>query len=157
MKRLSVVVAVLFCGIATCFAENKERFIAQTDSLIYSRRWSFRPITMQNPDTGTTRDIYAYNFFFNMDKTHVTVSMPVEWVNMSIFTEEFTAQVDNYSASFIDNDYWRILFTIDSKSGNWVVELAVEPTTGRVNMAIVAEQGTMRYVGAFYVLKNERK
>lgn len=157
MKRLFVVVVVLLCGIATSFAENRERLIAQTDSLVHSRRWSFRPVTMQNPDSGTTRDIYAYNFFFNMDSSYVTVSMPVEWVNMSIFTEEFTAQVDNYSASFVDGDYWRILFTVYSKSGNWAVELAVEPTTGRVNMAIVAQQGVMRYVGAFYVLKNERK
>lgn len=157
MKRLFVVVAMLFFSIATAFAKDKEYFTAQIDSMVVSRRWSFRPITMQNPDTGTTRDIYAYNFFLNLNRSHAVLSMPVEWVNMSIFTEEFSSQVADYSAAFVDNDYWRILFTVDNKSEKWVVEVAVEPTTGRVNLAIVSQQGTMRYIGSLYVLKNGEK
>lgn len=157
MKRLLVVVAMLIFGVATAFAKDKAEFAAQVDSLVTSRKWSFRPITMQNPDTGTTRDVYAYNFYLNLNRSHAVISMPVEWVNMSIFTEEFTSQVADYSAAFVDNDYWRILFTVDNKSEKWVVELAVEPITGRVNLAIVTQQGTMRYIGSLYVLKNGEK
>ena len=39
----------------------------------------------------------------------------------------------------------------------WAVEVVVEPSTGRAQTAIVAPEGTMRYIGALYNLKNREK
>lgn len=157
MKYYTLLVVMLF-GITTSFASNrKDREIAQSDSLIVKRQWSFRPITMQNPTSGTTRDIFDYNFYLNLNDSLATLSMPVEWVSMSIYTEQFTTTVQDYSASFIDNDYWRVLFTLQHTPYTWAVEVVIEPSTGRAQTAIVAPEGTMRYIGALYNLKNREK
>lgn len=156
MRRAFVLVAMLCCGVATSFALGSRAKVGM-DSLVNSRCWSFRPVTMQNPDIGTTRDIYQYNVFLNLDGSNVQVQMPVEWVSMSIFTEEFETQAMNYSATFVDGQYWRILFTLRYNNESWSVEVAAEPATGRVDVAIVAAEGVMRYVGAFYALKREKE
>lgn len=152
MRKLYILVAMLYCGVATSFVSGREDIVAQTDGYVSSREWSFRPVTMQNPALGSTRDLEQYNLYFNLAGDVATVHLPVEWVSMSIFTEEFTVAIENYSATFVADDYWRILFTFEYNSEQWAVEVAAEPTTGKVELAMVTRQGTMRYIGSFWEL-----
>lgn len=154
-----MMVVTLCLGVTTSFvyAEKRQTAVIDTDSVVVSKEWSFRPITMQNPDIGTTRDIFAYNFYFNIQDGQALVHLPVEWISMSVFMEEFSSIITNYSATFVDDSYWRILFTIEHQPDAWAVEVAVEPATGRTQMAIVAREGVMRYIGALYPLKREVK
>ena len=92
-----------------------------------------------------------------MEESTVKVQMPVEWVSMSIFTEEFVTQAENYSSRKVEDDYWQILFTIPYGSESWAVEIAANPLSGRVSLALVAPEGVMRYIGALYALKRDKE
>lgn len=166
MKRM---VAMLLAGVATCGAMGHPRTVApdslshraQRDAqfgshvteVVTSRHYVFRPVVMQNAALGATRDTYAYNFFFSLDGSVATMHLPFEFVNMVIYTEQFDAPVDDYSATLVDEAYWRILFTLESGSSRWAVEIVVPLDTGEVQMAVVTADGTMRYIGSLEELR----
>ena len=156
MRRVVVAVAMLVMSVATSSVVGRQR-TTDVDSLVESRCWMFRPVSMQNPQIGTTREVYQYNVFFEMEESAVKVQMPVEWVSMSIFTEEFVTQAENYSSRKVEDDYWQILFTIPYGSESWAVEIAANPLSGRVSLALVAPEGVMRYIGALYALKRDKE
>ncbi len=164
MLRYGMLVAMLLAGIATLSVGAAERhslpdslsrhaqrdaaFAAHTTAMVSSRRFIFRPIEMQSVELGTTRDTYAYNFFFSLDEQHVVVHLPFEMVSMVIYTEQFDATVADYSSVLVADSYYRILFTLAHASGEWAVEMVVPLTTGEVRLAIVTAKGTMRYIGS---------
>jgi hypothetical protein len=165
MLSFFVMVAMLLSGIATVSVCGSERYTLPVDSLshharretefvehvrsmVASRRFVFRPIIMQSVELGTTRDTYAYNFFFSLDGQHATVHLPFELVSMVIYTEEWDATTADYSSTLVDGSYYRILFTITREAKTWAFEIVVPLDTGEVQMAIVTAEGTMRYIGS---------
>ena len=164
MLRYGMLVAMLLSGVATLSIRAEERHLptdslsrqAQRDvafaehvtAMVSSRRFIFRPIEMQSIELGTTRDTYAYNFFFSLDEQRAVVHLPFEMVSMVIYTEQFEAIAANYSSALVADSYYRILFTLEHASAEWAVEMVVPLTTGEVRMAIVTAEGTMRYIGS---------
>ena len=127
-------------------------FAQQTDSLLLSRNYLFRPTMMQNPEVGTSRDIYEFNYYLCVKGDRLFVDMPVEFVSMNIFTEVFDTLLDNYSLSSEDS-LRRVLFTFVHGEQEWAVEMVVDTASGRSMLAISAPQGIMRYLGTLSALE----
>ena len=81
-------------------AQRDAAFAEHVTAMVTSRRFIFRPIEMQSIELGTTRDTYAYNFFFSLDEQHAVVHLPFEMVSMVIYTEQFEAIAANYSSAY---------------------------------------------------------
>lgn len=160
MRAVWFLVAILLSSFATFvvsatnrMAEHRptqEQREAEIEALLESRKWVFRPVTMQNPELGTTRDIYAYNLYMAFNSDSVTLHLPIESVSYVIYTVSATLAVQNYSSSEMEGGWQRLLFTVEYEQEEWAVEVAVMPLTGETRVAIVAREWTMRYIGSLY-------
>ena len=160
MRLCQIVVATALLSLATlpvCWASSGKHSLhdrtAEVEALLGSKRWTFRPTTMQNASLGTTRDVYAYNFALAFDGGRLEFHLPIESVSFVIYTEPFSAMADNYSLTLVDEGWWRVLFTVKVDGEEWAVEMAVVARSGAANLAVVAREWTMRYVGALYPLE----
>ena len=164
MRKLSCLVAMLLLSLATFVIsaanravehrlDNEEQLAVKIDTLLASRKWVFRPTTMQNPSLGTTRDVYAYNLSMALDGDNVTLHLPIEAVSYVIYTVSATLSVQNYSSSEVEGGWWRLLFTVEYEQEEWAVEVFVRPSTGEARVAIVAREWVMRYIGSLYSLQ----
>lgn len=160
MRIFQIVVAAALLSLAAlpvswASSERKRSHdrTAEVEAMLRSKRWTFRPVTMQNASLGTTRDVYAYNFALAFDEGRISFHLPIEAVSFVIYTDSFSATADNYSLALVDEGWWRVLFTVNADGEEWAVEMAVVASNGAVNLAVVAREWTMRYVGALYPLE----
>ncbi|MBQ7856208.1 MAG: hypothetical protein IJ348_03715 [Alistipes sp.] len=116
------------------------------DSLVLSQRYLFRPIVMQNPELGSTRDIYEYDYYVDVASDYLYLCLPVEFVSMNIFTEQFDTSLSHYSLRE-EGEFRHVLFTLDHGTEEWAVEMVVDVTNARTQLAISTPQGVMRYLG----------
>ena len=121
-------------------------FSAHIESLVKSRNYRFMPITMQNPSSGNTRNIFAYYLYFEVTGDMAAVHLPVEFRSYIINTVNFDSPVRSYSAEKVDTN-WRIDFSVIHEGELWLVELFVSEVTGQTRLALVTKQGVMRYIG----------
>ena len=125
---------------------RRAAYSAEIDSIVKSRNYIFRPITMQNVVTGNTRSIYAYYLFMGVSGDKVVLHLPVEFTSYVIDTINLDSHVEGYKATF-DNGNWRITFSFMNGSERWLAEIFLSNITGQTRLALVAPEGIMRYLG----------
>ena len=125
---------------------RKAAYSAEIDSIVKSRNYIFRPITMQNVVTGNTRSIFAYYLYMGVSGDKVVLHLPVEFTSYVIDTINLDAFVEGYKATF-DNGNWRITFSFMNGSERWLAEIFLSNITGQTRLALVTPEGVMRYLG----------
>lgn len=128
-------------------AEREARFRAELTDLIRSRHFRFMPVTMQNIASGTTRYIFAYYLYMDLEGSMARVHLPVEFTSFVISTTNFDSPVRGYVVDEVD-DNWRITFSLINEGESWLVELFVAEATGQARLAIATKRGVMRYIGS---------
>ena len=121
-------------------------YSAEIDSIVKSRNYIFRPVTMQNVVTGNTRSIYTYYLFMGVSGDKVVLHLPVEFTSYVIDTINLDAFVESYKATF-DNGNWRITFSFMNGNERWLAEIFLSNITGQTRLALVTPEGVMRYLG----------
>ena len=126
---------------------RRAAYSAEIDSIVKSRNYIFRPITMQNVVTGNTRSIYAYYLFMGVSGDKVVLHLPVEFTSYVIDTINLDAFVEGYTATLDDSGNWRITFSFMNGSDRWLAEIFLSNITGQTRLALVTPKGVMRYLG----------
>ena len=125
---------------------RKEAYSAEIDTIVKSRNYIFRPITMQNVVTGNTRSVFAYYLFMGVSGDKVVLHLPVEFTSYVIDTINLDSFVEGYAATF-DNGNWRITFSFMNGRERWLAEIFLSNITGQTRLALVTPEGVMRYLG----------
>jgi hypothetical protein len=163
MVRKVVLVVALMMGVATravgetdykaeflmSKAEREARaaeYAAKIDTVVKSRNYIFRPITMQNIVSGNTRSLFAYYMYMGVTADKVVLHLPVEFTSYVIDTVNLDSFVEGYTAS-LDGSNWRITFSFMNGDERWLAEMFLSNITGQTRLALVTPRGVMRYLG----------
>ena len=125
---------------------RREAYANEIDDIVRSRNYIFRPITMQNIVTGSTRSIFAYYLFMGVANDKVILHLPVEFTSYVIDTVNIDAYIKDYTATFSDGN-WRITFSFMDGAEKWLAEIFLSNITGQTRLALVTPNGVMRYLG----------
>ena len=115
---------------------RREAYSAEIDTIVKSRNYIFRPITMQNIVTGNTRSVFAYYLFMGVSGDKVVLHLPVEFTSYVIDTINLDSFVEGYSAT-LDNGNWRITFSFMNGNERWLAEIFLSNITGQTRLALV--------------------
>lgn len=125
---------------------RRDAYAAEIDGIVRSRKYIFRPITMQNVVTGNTRSVFAYYLYAAVDGDKVVLHLPVEFTSYLIDTVNIDSYTEGYVAD-LESGNWRITFSLMNGAERWFVEIFASNITGQTRLALVTPQGVMRYLG----------
>ena len=163
MLRRTLLVVALVVGVATravgetdhkpeflmSKAEREARaaeYAAKIDTIVKSRNYIFRPVTMQNIVSGNTRSLFAYYMYMGVAADKVVLHLPVEFTSYVIDTVNLDSFVEGYTAT-LDDSNWRITFSFMNGDERWLAEMFLSNITGQTRLALVTPRGVMRYLG----------
>lgn len=139
---------------------RREAYSAEIDSIVKSRNYIFRPITMQNIVSGNTRSVFAYYLYAGVNGDKVVLHLPVEFTSFVIDTINLDAYIEGYKADLVDSN-WRITFSFMNGDERWLAEIFLSNITGQTRLALVTPKGVMRYLGTIEsgatITKKKRK
>ena len=173
MLRLIILAAMLYTTIAAraqvsetdqnsakALREAREQeFINNIDTIVKSRNYIFRPVTMQNIVSGNTRSLFAYYMYMGVMNDKIILHLPVEFTSYVIDTVNLDSFIEGYTATLNDGN-WRITFSFMNGSERWFAEIFLSDITGQTRLALVTPEGVMRYLGTIEsgaTIKKKRK
>lgn len=138
---------------------REEEFISNIDTIVKSRNYIFRPVTMQNVVSGNTRSLFAYYMYMGVAEDKVVLHLPVEFTSYVIDTVNLDSFIEGYSAT-LNSGNWRITFSFMNGDERWLAEIFLSNITGQTRLALVTPKGVMRYLGTIEsgaTIKKKRK
>ena len=138
---------------------REQEFINNIDTIVKSRNYIFRPVTMQNIVSGNTRSLFAYYMYMGVMNDKIILHLPVEFTSYVIDTVNLDSFIEGYTATLNDGN-WRITFSFMNGSERWFAEIFLSDITGQTRLALVTPEGVMRYLGTIEsgaTIKKKRK